>query len=417
MSMPKKFKHNRVNKRFYTINPEKVKDYDEIQKDIRLKRINSLLNFKGYDKKQKELVKKFYGFLQRKGLRLESQRAYLQNLKLLMLALNKDFDKVMSADVDAYLIKIDRNFKPKTQTERRKFLKLFFEWFEKPKLVEGIKIKKDNGTKLPDEILNPDEIKKITQVADNFRDKALIILLYETASRKGEFLQLKIKHVDISNEKFGMITIPMGKTTSRKIPIIYSLPNLTHWLNTHPQRDNPDAPLFINQGAWLGRAIGEDGIKRLLKITGKRAGIKKKIYPHLFRHSRLTELAKEITEQELKIFAGWTMGSNMTKTYVHLSGSDVSNKLLANAGLIDSETIKTKQKILEQIICPRCNKVSSFDEKYCSCGFVLDLKIAQKEIEENKTMRQEFNEKLETIKTDIIKSIATDLRKELKINA
>jgi len=381
MGIPKKFKHNRVNKRFYTKSNEKVEDYEQIKKGILLKRIGRLLGFKEFNPKQKSLVRKFYDYMQRKGLQLESQRGYLQNLKLLILNLNKDFDELTDSDINSYLAKIDRDFKPKTITERRKFLKLFFEWYERPKLVEGIKIKKDNGTKLPDEILSPEEIKKMVQVADNFRDKAMIILLYETAARKGEFLQLKIKHVDLSNEKYGMILIPQGKTIPRKIPIIYSVPHLTHWLNTHPNRDDPNAPLFITQGAWLGRAMGEDGLKRLIKIIGKRAGITKKIYPHLLRHSRLTELAKEITEQEMKIFAGWTPGSNMTKVYVHLSGSDVSNKILSNAGLIDSETIKSKQKVLEKIICPRCNKVNSFDEKYCDCGFVLDLKTAQKEIE------------------------------------
>ena len=205
------------------------------------------------------------------------------------------------------------------------FMCNFLSWIfntpkEKLKLIENIALKKPRDHKLPEEILNPEEIKRIVQMADNFRDKAMVSSLYETAARKGEFLQLQIKHIDLSNKEYGLITLPMGKTTSRKVPIIYSLPHIQNLLNCHPNRDNPDSPLYMTQGAWLGRAFGEDGLKRLLKILGKRAGIKKNIYPHLLRHSRLTELAKELTEQELKKFAGWTPNSSMAATYVHLSG-------------------------------------------------------------------------------------------------
>ena len=88
----------------------------------------------------------------------------------------------------------------------------------------------------------------------------------------------------------------------------------------------------------------------------------------------------------------------MVKTYVHLSGADVSNKLLANAGLIDSKDILIKQKVLEQIVCPRCNKVNAADKKYCDCGFCIDIKVANKEIEETKTLREEFNDLKEKTK-------------------
>ena len=91
--------------------------------------------------------------------------------------------------------------------------------------------------------------------------------------------------------------------------------------------------------------------------------IKKKIYPHLLRHSRLTELAKELTEQELKVFAGWVAGSNMAQIYVHLSGSDVSNKLLSNAGLIDTETIKVNHDGSEFSVALGRMKNSSYFEK------------------------------------------------------
>ena len=109
----------------------KVKLYEDIQKDLRNKRIESILNFKGFNTKQRALINKYNGYLQRKGLRLESKRGYLQNLKLLLLDLNKDIDKITREDIDQYLNKISKQYKLKTVTERRKFLILLMIYLKK----------------------------------------------------------------------------------------------------------------------------------------------------------------------------------------------------------------------------------------------------------------------------------------------
>jgi len=396
-----------------------MQSYEGNMKDIRQRRINSLLKRKGLSKEQKRLMRRFYENLQRKGLRKESQRAYLQNLYLLLKQMKKLPNEWKQKDIDTYLTEINRKYKAKTIKERRLFLIYFSEWFfDKPKekisFIKDLKIERSNGTKLPEEILSPEEIKKMVQVTDNFRDKAIIMLLYETGARKGEFLKLKIKHLDITNKEYGMITIPMGKTTSRKIPIIFSLPHIQELLNSHPRRDNPNAPLFVNYGAWLGRALGQDGLKRLVKILGKRAGIKKNIYPHLFRHSRLTELAKELTEQELKKFAGWTPNSNMASVYVHLSGKDVSNKILANAGIINEDNAENGRDTLKSIKCPRCNKINSAETKYCSCGFCLDLKEMNKIIEKKKIGEEELNKFIENEPIQKLFKMVYKLQKQME---
>lgn len=398
----------------------KYSDYETIQKDTVNRLIENILQSSDLSKEQKKVMNKFYSYANMKGLRLRSIKSYLQSLKLLF----RDMDNVLNPkqkDLDKYLVKIDREYKPKTVTERRKFLITFYQWYYNKKksqipLIANLNVKKEKGTKLPDELLTADEIKKLCQIADNFRDKALLILLYETAARKGEFLKLKIKHIqitEINTKKVGFVTIPMGKTDSRKLPIIYSVPHLINWLNSHPSRDDPNAPLFITTKSYQGRALGEDGLKMLVKKYGVRAEIKKTIFPHLFRHSRLTELAKELTEQELKIYAGWTPDSNMASTYVHLAGNDVSDKILANAGLIDSKNIHKSKLVLTQVICPTCNRENASDVKICPCGRVLDLKEAQKEIDSLKTLKDEINELKEQLIAEITKSLPSLSMKEV----
>ena len=388
----------------------------DIQTTTRLRRLESLFNRPDLTSVQRKYMKKYHKHLVEKGLRLESQRAYIQNLYLLIKRTKKLPSKLTKKDLENYLGYLEKEFKDKTITERRLFLIYHMEWLHgKPRaeipLIKNIKIKKIKGMALPEEILSPDEIKKMTQVAFNLRDKALVMLLYETGTRKGEFLQLKIKHIQLVNEKgrkYGFATVPMGKTSSRKLPLIYSLPHVTAWLNSHPNRDDPEQPLFINQGAWLNRALGEDGLKRLLKILAERSGVKKKVYPHLFRHSRMTELAKELTEQELKKFAGWTPTSNMAAVYVHLSGEDVSNKLLSNAGLIDHKKGNKERASLMAIECPDCNKVHGSYVKYCLCERILDPNKAVKQINEHKDHKSEM---------ELMKQTLLGIQKQLKIEA
>lgn len=369
-----------------------VISYDDIKKKERQKLIEALLSYPGFNDYQKALMKRFLAYCIEKGHSLATQKSYLQQLKGLLLSINKEIERLTKEDIGRYLEMLNKDYKPKTIHERKVFLLVFIEWFfgnkEKRQidLIKDIQLPRNNDTKLPEEILSPEDVRKMIQVADNFRDKAIMMLLYETACRKGEFLQLRVKHLDLTKKEYGLITIPKGKTTSRKVPIIFSLPFLTDWLNSHPSRDDNESPLFMTSHSWLGRAFGEDGLKRLLKIHARRAGIKKKVYPHLFRHSRLTELAKELTEQELKKFAGWTADSKMAAVYVHLSGNDVSNKILANAGLIESDKSKADD-VLKSIKCPRCDKQNTADRKFCTCGFILDLKEANKLLLDNEDAR------------------------------
>ena len=100
-----------------------------------------------------------------------------------------------------------------------------------------------------------------------------------------------------------------------------------------------------------------------------------KLYPHLFRHSRLTELAASGYSNEalLKKFAGWEAGSNMAAVYFHLDDADVKNMLLIENGLEKFEK-KTIRKF-QPIICPTCSVENGQQNYFCwNCNNILDKK-------------------------------------------
>ncbi|HJH31105.1 MAG TPA: hypothetical protein C5S50_02715 [Methanosarcinaceae archaeon] len=103
-----------------------------------------------------------------------------------------------------------------------------------------------------------------------------------------------------------------------------------------------------------------------------------------FRHGRLTDLSKQgFNEMELRTIAGWTKESGMSATYLHLSGGDVKNKILANHGIIEDET-KMQQETLKPVECPRCKTKNPPDAKPHAAWFLM-LRLQSNLIRKSKT--------------------------------
>ncbi|MBN1275774.1 tyrosine-type recombinase/integrase [Candidatus Woesearchaeota archaeon] len=244
---------------------------------------------------------------------------------------------------------------------------------------------KQQDNRLVDQIFTREEILRGIQAAKNIRDQALIATLYESGGRIGEVLSMDIK--DFEQEKHYATVKLKGKTGERVNPIVNSVPLIIKYLEQHPDRENPDAPLWIIQeDSRYGKPLGYQGCGKMLKITFKRAGVKKKVHPHLFRHSRATELARDLTEMQMCKFFGWVPGSGQTRTYVHLSGRDINSAVLKLSGIkIEEEEID--ENPLQPKKCPRCGLINGAEMTYCGrCRAALEFKTA---IEVEKAVKEE----------------------------
>ncbi len=329
-------------------------------------------------------------FFEDRELELTSRVSYLDTLVPFSEQIKKLLPKATKGDIQGWL-KSERKrrtgrgrigISPATIQIHKTHLKSFYRWVnggeeapENVKWIKGNSRKKD----LPvEEILNQVEVKRMIEAAPSERDKAIIAVLYESAARIGEFLSLKIRNVDF--DKYGAIIIlPKNctglKTGSRRIRVIDSTPYLQKWINAHPRKNDPDAPL------WMGNR--DDGLKitqvqALVKHYAAKAGITKNCHPHLFRHSRLTHLSQIYNEMELRLVAGWTRSSTMPAIYLHLGGKDVDKKMLEHRGLLkEGETIEAEEKPLQPIKCLRCKTINPADGKYCyKCSMALTQEAA-----------------------------------------
>ncbi len=274
-------------------------------------------------------------------------------------------------------------------------------------------MKSGKSHKLPEELLSVEELNKLIEAADHLRDKAFISTLYGSGCRIGELLCLQVKHVQFDN--FGAVLLVNEKTGQRRVRVIASAQRLHQWIENHPLKRNPEAPLWITIGTNSRYKVWNYGTaKEVIKKIARKAGIGKRVYPHLFRHSRATHLANHLTEAQIKQYFGWVQGSDMASVYVHLSGRDVDKALLKLNGL---EVPEERGEVeFKPLICPRCKARNSPDSKFCSnCGMRLDAKTAMEVDELRNRVDRLMNELVKN--PDVLKALLEGIEKLKESNS
>jgi site-specific recombinase XerD len=302
------------------------------------------LNKSNISRVNKDLIVKFVESCIVEGLSEHRIIKYVSTLKNIALQMNIDFDKVEKEDLHSFICDLESSGKGQwLRHDYKVSIKKFYKWLyqeDYPELTKWIKttIKKTNG-KLPEDIFCEKEVVQLIDNATCVRDRAIIALLWDIGARIGEIGNLKIKHITF--DESGASLSVNGKTGPRRVRAVFSVSHLKEWLAVHPQRDLPDVPLWVNSLDKSSVQLRYDAIRMMLKRTAKRAGITKKIHPHLFRHSRATYMANFLTEAQMNAYFGWVQGSDMPAVYVHLSGRDVDDAVLKANGITKNESLSS----------------------------------------------------------------------------
>ncbi len=360
-----------------------------------------------------EFVEDFIEDLIAEGISKHRIYSYVLWIRKALKVVNKKLDSWDKKDVRKVLNYYKEDLESGKITENsmvelKKTLKKFFKWLGSEETVNWFSIGKYETKVTPQDLISEEEFHRMMNSCMNSRDRAMLSLLYETGARIGEIGAMRIK--DISFDEYGaIIWLPKSKTIRRKIRVIYSSRYLAEWLSDHPLKDDPEAPLWIKlTGKNVFSGMEYADIRNQIKKIARRAGINKRIYPHLFRHTRATKLLAKVPESIGAKYLGWVPGSDMVKVYVHLSSEDVDEAILKLHG------IKTDgdRKDLEVKQCPRCLQVNPAESRFCSrCGLPLNEE-ALKEVEEWERRKSEALSQL--TKPDFIK-IFMSMQRELEM--
>lgn len=321
-----------------------------------------------------------------------------------------DLDKITKEDLIDFFHSIsNRGMKPGTVNVHKHVVKKLYKFMngdeEYPKLVKWIKFERKPKPQLPKNLITEEQIKTLIIFAKNARDKAIIASLAECGGRVSELLNVNLDDLEWLFDEQTMTPIVRmrlvdikGHTGERRVELFDSVPYLQAWLNEHPYRDNPEAPLFVCSGNKnFGRRMGRHMVWTIIYAVGKRAGLENvTLNPHSFRHRSLTEKGKFMSKFELAKFAGHTMSSRMVDVYIHLEDRDINNKLRQIRGLAPIESVKQLKSALTIKRCV-CGEVNPTTAIFCNrCRKPLDEKfveISKKDLEttlEKEAFAKEF---------------------------
>lgn len=301
-----------------------------------------------------------------------------------------------------------------TYNSYRTLLVRFFKWLyspdiepskrPKPQVIENIALLKRKETSIykPSDIWMAEDDLLFLQYCPNKRDRCYHAISRDTSCRPSELLKLKLKDIVFKsngNRQYAEVLVN-GKTGSRALPLINSIPYVKDWLDDHPQKGNPNSSLICGFGKSLGRRIQPEAINRIYASYKKmyfpklldsdipvddkrkiRELLAKPWNPYIRRHSALTEKSTRLKEHVLRQHAGWSPRSNMHQRYLHYFGNESNESILEAYGIVTkdqklSDALRSKQ-------CPNCSESNKPDSRFCAkCRMVLTYDAYSETVED-----------------------------------
>jgi len=198
-----------------------------------------------------------------------------------------------------------------------------------------------------------------------------------------------LRREDVVGEDYGFrVTIRDSKSQPRTVLVVEH----AHLLKLHLQSTRPGERVF----RYTKRTAEE-----LVSNLARKAGIPKRVTPHLLRHLRATHMLAEgmLSETEAMLWFGWKTRS-MLDRYVHLTMRHAHEKVLSH--------LRGGAEERRPVTCWRCHHVNRPRSQRCvRCGVPLGEK-ARKMAEERyggEASLEARLEKLEKIVLQLIKKI------------
>ena len=183
-------------------------------------------------------------------------------------------------------------------------------------LNQKISLPRPKRNKKIPEILTPEEIKKMIESTTNIKHKLILKLLYGCGLRVSEIVNLHKKNINFSEKLIHIILAKGKKDRFVKIPN-----SILEELKAYCNLSDSEILFPSNRTGKLTTAT----IQALVEISAKRAGIKKRVYPHLLRHSFATHLLENGTD--LRIIQKLLGHSDIktTQVYTQISQASIKN--------------------------------------------------------------------------------------------
>jgi site-specific recombinase XerD len=206
----------------------------------------------------------------------------------------------------------------------RNFLK-YLSW----RRIESLSAERIQLAKVPErdlDLISFEELERLLSSPEKqdtkaLRDKAILELLFSTGLRVSELCALNQDSIDLKKDEFSV----RGK--GEKVRIVFLSERARDALKNYLQkRQDMNEALFINMKPGASKKIDEvlrltpRSIERILKFYAIKAGISKKVTPHILRHQFATDLL--INGADLRSVQALLGHANITTTQIYTHVTD-----------------------------------------------------------------------------------------------
>lgn len=255
--------------------------------------------------------------------------SYMYTLNKLEKESKKDLILSSKSDLKNILIDNKKSEKAKSLNHEITILRQFFAYYNKESVVKDIDLLKLEKA-LP-KYLTKEEVERLLNIPLitplDYRNKAMLELIYATGLRVSELVNLKVNDID-----FEMCTLRvLGKGNKERIVPIGSVALKYNKIYIEEYRskilkNNIIDEIYPNN---FGRKMTRNGFNYILNELKKKCDIKAYLTPHVLRHSFATHLLIGGADlRSIQLLLGHE-NINTTNIYTHIVNRELKDNYIA----------------------------------------------------------------------------------------
>jgi len=230
---------------------------------------------------------------------------------------NHVLSEVTQDEINEYILFLirEKNISPSLQNQRINAIKFYYE-----KVLGGEKYifnidRPRRSKKLPN-TLTVAEIKRMIDATTNIKHKCIISLLYSAGLRRSELINMEI--LDILSDQMLIKVVDSKGNRDRYVGLSKHLLQL---LRKYFIEFKPSKYLFEGQ---KGGKYSAASVVKVVKSSAISAGIRRRVSPHMLRHSFATHHLESGTDlRYIQEFLGHS-SPKTTEVYTHVAKTDFS---------------------------------------------------------------------------------------------
>lgn len=265
------------------------------------------------DNQTREILGQFEKFLQGRRYSSSTIKTYSYMIRdFLMYLEGKSLSEINQRDVELYSEEVLARNNSSISTHRQFIgaLKKFQERFSEIAFVISNDLRPKQSIYLPT-VLSQQEIIALLQRTTNIKHRVALAMIYSCGLRISELLNLELSAIDFNRRQ-----VKICQSKGRKDRYVVLAESIIPLMNNYLMSISP-VKYFIE--GKPGFRYSAESVRKFLRRSCQKAGIKKRVTPHILRHSYATHLMESgIGERYIQELLGHK-SIRTTMIYTHVT--------------------------------------------------------------------------------------------------